>query len=95
MLTAWTLEGGGVVIRFNKTGEIFSSVSLVLSILLTTTAAIAIAKRANSKERVASWLATSVSKPKVPGLRPAVNYSQRWAEITRLMSKCPWSEWKW
>ena len=75
MLTAWTSGGGGVVIKFNKTGEIFPSVSLVLSIFLKTAAAIAIAERANSEERVASWLANSVRKPKVPGLSPVVNYS--------------------
>ena len=40
------------LIRFNKTPEIFRSVSQVLSILLTTEATSAILGRANSKKRI-------------------------------------------
>ena len=60
MLTAWKLEGErslnitniNFLIRFNKTQEIFTSVTRVLSILLTTGATTAIVERVNSKERV-------------------------------------------
>ena len=41
-----------LLIRFNKTPEIFRCVSQVLSILITATATTAILGRANSKERV-------------------------------------------
>ena len=41
-----------LLIRFNKTREIFTSVTRVLSILLTTGATTAIAERVDSKERV-------------------------------------------
>ena len=41
-----------VLIRFNKTPEIFGSASQVLSILLTTAATIAILGRPNSTVRV-------------------------------------------
>ena len=68
-----------VLIRFNKTPEIFRSASQVLSILLTTAATIAILGRANSTVRVGQWLATCVRKPKVPVSDQAVNYAQRWA----------------
>ena len=42
-----------LLIRFNKTREIFPSVTQVLSILLTTSAVSARVQRANFKERVA------------------------------------------
>ena len=42
-----------LLIRFNKTGEIFPSVTRVLSILLTTAATSPSAERVNSKECVA------------------------------------------
>ena len=41
------------LIRFNKTREIFPSVTRVLSILLTTSAIVASVERANFKGRVA------------------------------------------
>ena len=58
-----------LLIRFNKTRQIFPSVTLVLSILLTTAATSASVERVNSKERV----------PKVRCSIPAVSYAQRWA----------------
>ena len=56
-----------LLIRFNKTREIFPSVTRVLSILLTTAATSASVERVNSKERV----------PKVPGSIPAASYAHR------------------
>ena len=56
-----------LLVRFNKTREIFPSVTQVLNIFLTTTATSASVERVNSKERV----------PKVPCSIPAVNYAQR------------------
>ena len=53
--------------RFNKTREIFPSVTRVLSILLTTAATSASVERVNSKERV----------PKVPCSIPAASYMRR------------------
>ena len=58
-----------LLVRFNKTREIFSSVTRVLRILLTTAATSASVERVNSKERV----------PKVPCLTPAASYAQRQA----------------
>ena len=52
---------------FNKTREIFPSVTQVLSILLTTAATSASVERVNSKERV----------PKIPCSIPAASYAQR------------------
>ena len=43
-----------LLVRFNKTREIFPSVTRVLSILLTTAATSASVERVNSKERVAN-----------------------------------------
>ena len=51
-----------LLIRFNKAREIFPSVTRVLSILLTATATNASVERANSKGRVALWLATCIRK---------------------------------
>ena len=49
--------GGGLGLnRFNKTREIFPSVTRVLSILLTTVATSANVERVNSKERVPNLL---------------------------------------
>ena len=56
-----------LLVRFNKTREIFPSVTRVLSIFLTTVATSASVKRVNSKERV----------PKVPCSIPAASYVQR------------------
>ena len=56
-----------LLVRFNKTREIFPSVTRVLSILLTTAATSASVERVNSKERV----------PKVPRSIPAASYMQR------------------
>ena len=53
--------------RFNKTREIFPSVTRVLSICLTTTATSAIVERLNSKEHV----------PKISSSIPAASYAQR------------------
>ena len=56
-----------LLVRFNKTREIFPSVTRVLSILLTTTATSASVERVNSKERI----------PKVPCSIPAASYGHR------------------
>ena len=53
--------------RFNKTREIFPSVTRVLSILLTTAATSATVERVNSTERV----------PLIPCSIPADSYAQR------------------
>ena len=57
------------LVRFNKTQEIFPSVTRVLSIFLITAATSASVERVNSKKRV----------PKVLCLIPAASYAQRWA----------------
>ena len=56
-----------LLVRFNKTREIFPSVTQVLSILLTTAATSASVEILNFKERVT----------KVPCSIPAANYRQR------------------
>ena len=56
-----------LLVRFNKTREIFPSVTRVLSILLTTAATSASVERVNSKEHV----------PKVTCLIPAASSAQR------------------
>ena len=56
-----------LLVRFNKKGEIFPSVTRVLSIFLTTAATSASVEKVNSKERV----------PKVSCLIPAASYAQR------------------
>ena len=58
-----------LLVRFNKTREIFPSVTRVLSILLTTIATSASVERVNSKEHV----------PKDPCSIAAASYAQRWA----------------
>ena len=55
------------LVRFNKTQEIFSSVTRVLNIFLTTAATSASVERVNSKKRV----------PKVSCSNPADSYAQR------------------
>ena len=56
-----------LLVRFNKTRELFASDTRVLSILLTTAATSASVERVNSKERV----------PKIPCSIPAASYAQR------------------
>ena len=56
-----------LLVRFNKTQEIFPSVTRVLSIFLITAATSASVERVNSKEHV----------PKIPCSIPAVSYAQR------------------
>ena len=56
-----------LLVRFNKTREIFPSVTRVLSIFLTTAATSASVERVNSKERV----------PKVSYSIQAASYAQR------------------
>ena len=56
-----------LLVRFNKTREIFPSVTQVLSIFLTTAATSASVERVNSKERL----------PKVSRSVPAASYAQR------------------
>ena len=56
-----------ILVRFNKTREVFPSVTRVLSIFLTTAATSASVERVNSKERV----------PKIPCSIPAASYAQR------------------
>ena len=55
-----------LLVRFNKTREIFPSVTRVLSILLTTAATSASVERVNSKERV----------PNVPCSIPVASYEK-------------------
>ena len=55
------------LVRFNKTREIFFSVTRVLSILLTTAATSVSVERVDSKERA----------PKIPCSIPAPSYVQR------------------
>ena len=61
------IENINLLVRFSKTGEIFASVTRVLSILLTTVATSASVGRVNSKDRVT----------KVPFSIPVPNYGQR------------------
>ena len=56
-----------LLVRFNKTREIFLSATQVLSIFLTTAATSASVERVNSKERL----------PKVSRSVPAASYAQR------------------
>ena len=56
-----------LLVRFNKTREIFPSVTRVLSIFLTTAATSLSVERVNSKECV----------PKVSSPIPAASYAQR------------------
>ena len=56
-----------LLIRFNKTREIFPSVTRVLRILLSAAATSAVVERVNSKKRV----------PKVPSSIPGASYAQR------------------
>ena len=56
-----------LLVRFNKTPELFPSVTRVLSIFLTTAATSASAERVNSKERV----------PKFPCSIPTASSAQR------------------
>ena len=56
-----------LLVRFNKTQEIFSSVTRVLSIFRTRAATSASLERVNSKERV----------PKIPCSIPAASYVQK------------------
>ena len=56
-----------LLVRFSKTREMFSSVTQVLSILLTTAATSASVERVNSKKHL----------PKIPCSIPAANYAQR------------------
>ena len=56
-----------LLVRFNKTREIFPSVTRVLSIFLTTAATSSSVERVNSKECV----------PKVSSPIPAASYAQR------------------
>ena len=56
-----------LLVRLNKTREIFPSATRVLSIFLTTAATSASVEKVNSKERL----------PKVPCSTPAASYAQR------------------
>ena len=56
-----------LLVRFNKTQEIFSSVTHVLSILTTASTSASVG-RVNSEERV----------PKIPCPIPTASYSQKW-----------------
>ena len=61
------IENINLLVRFNKTREIFISVTWVLSILLTTAATSANVEKVNSKER----------EPKVACLILAASYAQQ------------------
>ena len=69
-----------LLVRFNKTREIFPSVTRVLSIFLTTATTSASVEKMNYKERV----------PKVPCSIPATSMrrGELSAAIIQLMSKC-------
>ena len=69
-----------LLVRLNKTREIFPSVTRVLSIFLTTATTSASAEKMNYKERV----------PKVPCSIPATSMrrGELSAAIIQLMSKC-------
>ena len=56
-----------LLVRYDKTREIFPNVTRILSIFLTTAATSASAEKVNSKERVT----------KVPCAIPAASYAQR------------------
>ena len=56
-----------LLVRYDKTRELFPSVTRILSIFLTTAATSASAEKVNSKERVT----------KVPCAIPAASYAQR------------------
>ena len=56
-----------LLVRFNKTQEIFSSVTRVLSILTTASTSASVG-RVNSEEHV----------PKIPCPIPTASYSQKW-----------------
>ena len=58
-----------LLVRFNKTREIFPSVTGFFSILLTTAVTSASAERVNSEEHL----------PKVPCSIPPASYAQKWA----------------
>ena len=64
---SFNIENINLLVRFSKTGEIFTSVTRVLGILLTTVATSASVGRVNSKDRVT----------KVPFSIPVPNYGQR------------------
>ena len=63
------ITNSNLLIRFNKTREIFPSVTQVLSIIQTTVTTSASVERVNSKERV----------PKVRCSILSASYGQRWA----------------
>ena len=73
-----------LLVRFNKTGEIFPSVTRVLSIFLTTAATSASVEGVNCKERVT----------KVPCSIPAASYAQRWALCSNNLANV-WVSVKW
>ena len=78
-----------LLVRFNKTREIFPSVTRVLSILLTTAATSASVERVNCKDRV------QYQRFHVRFRLPAVRRGELSGAITQLMSKCLQSGWKW
>ena len=78
-----------LLVRFNKTREIFPSVTRVLSILLTTAATSASVERVNCKDRV------QYQRFHVRFRLPAVCRGELSGAITQLMSKCLQSGWKW
>ena len=65
--TEYACHGANLLVRFNKTREIFPSVTRVLSILLTTAATSASVERVNSKEHV----------PKIPFPISSSSYAQK------------------
>ena len=65
--TEYAYHGTNLLVRFNKTREIFPSVTRVLSILLTTAATSASVERVNSKEHV----------PKIPFPISSSSYAQK------------------
>ena len=64
-----------ISIRFNKTREIFPSVTRVLGILPTTSAISASVERENFKGCAAKYLVTSNRKAKVSSSNPAASYA--------------------
>ena len=74
-----------LLVRFNKTREIFASVTRVLTILLTTT----------STSASVEWILKSVyQRFRIQFCLPAMRRDELFAAITQLMSECLWSGWK-
>ena len=73
-----------LLVRFDKTREIFASVTRVLTILTTTSTSASV-----------EWILKSVyQRFRIQFCLPAMCRDELFATITQLMSKCLWSGWK-